>query len=142
MTQSHRSELHIVVTDGWPKGYRNLTQLAGENGWHVHFLTTGTAALRFARPHCADLWMINLSLPDMSGFELLEILRNRDVGVPVFVIADQPNPEDESRACRGGASLYLCKDATKSIDCRPLLERFANIRRAGEHSSVTVSGVI
>jgi DNA-binding response OmpR family regulator len=139
MTQSHRSELHIVVADRRPKSYQNLTHLAGDYGWHVHFLTTGAAAIQFARPRCADLWMINVRLPDMSGFELLEILRERAVGVPVFIIADHPNADDENRACCGGASLYLCKDTAQSIDCKPLLERFTDHRDVHARSPCSVS---
>ena len=122
MVRSLRSQSHIVVTDARPKDYRDLGLLAGEYGWHVHFLTGGRAAIQFARPSSADLWMINVRLPEMSGFDLMEIVRDRVPGVPVFLVADQYDSEEERRACRYGAALYLCKDSTRSIDCKPLLE--------------------
>jgi DNA-binding response OmpR family regulator len=122
MVRLLRSQSHIVVTDARPKDYRDLALLAGENGWHIHFLTDGRAAIQFARPRAADLWMINVRLPEMSGFDLLKIVRDRVPGVPVFLVADRYDSEEERRACGCGAALYLCKDATRSIDCKPLLE--------------------
>jgi DNA-binding response OmpR family regulator len=116
------SQSQIVVTDPRPNDYRGLTRLAGEHGWHVHFLTCGRAAIPFARPRAADLWMINVRLPEMSGFDLLEIVRGRVPGVPVFLVADRYDSEEERRACGCGAALYLCKDANRSIDCKGLLE--------------------
>ncbi len=123
MVRPLRNQSHIVVTDARPKDYRNLAQLAGEYGWHVHLLTSGRAAIQFARPNSADLWMVNVRLPEMSGFDLLEILRDRVPGVPVFLVADEYHSDDERRACGCGAALYLCKDAARTIDCKPILER-------------------
>lgn len=122
MSRSLRSQSHIVVADARPKDYRNLALLAGENGWHLHFLTSARAAIQFGRPSHANLWMVNVSLPDMAGFELLEALRDRVAENPVFVVADRYDAEDERRACRIGAALYVVKDASGSIDCKPLLE--------------------
>jgi DNA-binding response OmpR family regulator len=122
MSRSLRSQSHIVVADARPKDYRNLALLAGEHGWHLHFLTSARAAIQFGRPSYASLWMVNVSLPDMSGFELLEALRDRVAENPVFVVADRYDADDERRACRNGAALYAVKDAAGSIDCKPLLE--------------------
>jgi DNA-binding response OmpR family regulator len=132
MVRSLRSESHIVVTDARPKDYRDLSLLAGEYGWHVHFLTSGRAAIQFARPNCADLWMVNVCLPEMSGFDLLEILRDRAAGAPVFLVADHYDSEEERRACGCGAALYLCKDSNRSIDCKRLLELLIAESRVGE----------
>ena len=141
MVRSLRSQSHIVVADARPNDYRDLSLLAGEYGWHVHFLTNGRAAIQFARPSCADLWMVNVRLPEMSGFDLLEILRERAAGTPVFVVGDHYNPEDERRACRHGAALYLCKDATRSIDCKSLLELLMTDPRVDPRSVPVVSQV-
>ena len=114
----------IIVVDPSPQDYDGLPQLANKHTWQLHFLTSGRTAIRFAN-RAVDLWMINVSLPDMSGLELVEMLRDRARGTRVFVIADQYTPDDERRACRCGADLYLCKDASKSISCEPLLEQLA-----------------
>ncbi|HEY1599435.1 MAG TPA: response regulator [Pirellulales bacterium] len=123
------SESHIVVIDPCPKDYRDLTALAGEHGWSVHFLTSGRAAIQFAPRGHPALWMINVHLPDMLGFDFLEMLRELAVAARLFAIADHYDAEDERQACFRGADLYLCKDATRSIDCKPILKSLVTEKR-------------
>jgi DNA-binding response OmpR family regulator len=112
---------HIVVVDSRPADYHNLPRLAGEQGWHIHFLTSARAAIRFAKSAGVDLWMIGVQLADMSGFELFETLRGQLVGKPVFIVSDEYDPEEERRACRCGAALYLCKSASGVVQGDALL---------------------
>jgi DNA-binding NarL/FixJ family response regulator len=132
---------HIVVIDAHPNDYRDMTLLAGTYNWNLHFLTTGAAALHFAPRGHPALWMINVRLPDMSGFDLVEMLRDEGVPGRVFAVADEYRAADESQACRYGADLYLCKDVVRLIDCAPILktlavENFSHSRRkhAGSHA--------
>lgn len=122
MHRSLEPQTHIAVADPRPRDYRDLTQLAGEHGWHVHFMTTGGAAIQLARRGYPALWMINTRLPDMCGFELVELLRVEAREPRVFAVADQYRAEDERHACQRGADMFLCKDAARLIDCRPILE--------------------
>ncbi|MCC7084804.1 MAG: response regulator [Pirellulales bacterium] len=139
MPHSLPSQSHIVVADSRPKDYRNLTVVAGEHGWHVHFLTSARAAIHFGRPSCTSLWMVNVTLPDMSGFELLDVLRERVAETPVFVVADRYDIDDERRACRNGAALYVVKDAAGAIDCRPLLEVLIGRQMTAERHTPVVA---
>jgi DNA-binding NarL/FixJ family response regulator len=134
MTVPLASQSHIVVADPRPHDYQQLAALAGRYGWHVHLLTNASATLRLARSTPAALWMVNSRLPDMSGFDLLEMLREQLKSARVFIVADRYDPEHESRACRIGAALYVCKAASGSFDCATLLDALADTRAvAAEH---------
>lgn len=133
MARALQSESQIVVVDSQPRDYHDLASLAGEQLWHIHFLTTARAAVTFLRQARADLWLINVWLPDMSGFALHEILRDQVAGTPAMIISDYYDAEDERLACRGGAVLYLCKDPAHSIDSRLLLELLATHDRRSTH---------
>jgi DNA-binding response OmpR family regulator len=113
---------HIVVVDSRPIDYRNLPRLAGEYGWHVHFLTNARAAVRFVKSSGIDLWIIGVRLPDMSGFELFEMLRDQLLGTPVFIVAEQYDADEERRACSCGATFYLCKGASGVIQGDALMD--------------------
>jgi CheY-like chemotaxis protein len=121
-----RFQSHVVVADPRPRDYRNLTLLAGDFGWHVHLLTTGAAALQFARRNVVDLWLINCRLGDMSGFDLVEMLRDLSIRAPVFLVGDRYDADEERQACAGGVDLYLCKDAEQALDCQVMLAAAAN----------------
>lgn len=126
MPHTLRAQSHIVVVDPAPTAYRGLVSLAEDHHWHLHFLTTAGAALRFVGRMPVDLWMIHVSLPDMSGFDLYEILRARAVQSAAFIISDQYDAAHERRACALGAPLYLCKDAAHSLDCSALLKELTD----------------
>jgi CheY-like chemotaxis protein len=75
----------------------------------LQFLCCGRDALRLSQAQQVDLWVVHLSLPDMSGLELCEMLRAR-LGRPViYVVGDEYRPEDERAARARGASLFGCK---------------------------------
>ena len=77
MTVFLTSQSHIVVVDPRPHNYHELAALASHNGWHIHLLTNASATMRLARSTHVALWMINVRLPDMSGFDLLEMIRDQ-----------------------------------------------------------------
>lgn len=103
---------------------------AGERGdVGLHFCVDGGSALRMARRFRADVWLVAVDLPDMSGLDLLEMLMPAVAqggvdplrgGAPisldrigmerrtgVFVVSDAYSFEDEQRALRAGAAGYL-----------------------------------
>lgn len=121
-----RSQSHIVVVDPRPQDYRDLAVLAATHGWHFHFLTSARAAIRFSRLSPAALWMINMSLPDMSGLDLLEMLRHTMAKTPMLIVADDYKPESEALACSRGAALFRCKGPGPSLDCKALLTSFVD----------------
>ncbi|MFM7206673.1 MAG: hypothetical protein ACKO4T_08400 [Planctomycetaceae bacterium] len=115
----------------------------GEVG--LHFCVDGVSALRMARRFRADVWLVALDLPDMSGLDLLEMLvplvsqgrvdphrggavrdaAEADGTEPrsgVFVIADAYALDDEQRALRAGAAGYLVAPVSLMV--------FAEARRA------------
>ena len=122
MTKGVAAEAHIVVVDSRPQDYADLATLAADRRCHLHFLTTGTAAIEFTQRKHPALWMINTRLPDIAGLDLVALLREQSVSGCVCLIGDQYHPREEQIACCRGADLYLSKDATRTIQCRPILE--------------------
>jgi DNA-binding response OmpR family regulator len=118
-----KHQAHIVVVDSHPRDYRGLTMLVGEQGWHLHFLTSGRAALRFNTGNTVELWLINVTLPDLSGIELMQSLRGRN-DARFFIVANSYEPRYEREACEQGADLFVCKDANNRLDCKAMLELF------------------
>ena len=64
------------------------------------------AALATQRPDCA---VLDLHMPNVTGFDVLTQLAEMRAGVPVVVITGQDSPDAEANAKRGGASAYLRK---------------------------------
>jgi len=98
-----------VIVDRDESSFRQLLDSSPTPAPTVCFVPDGRSALRTPRGPHDRMWMINSWLPDMSGCDLLEMLRDRLEGLPVVICSDRYAVEDELRACRAGATLFLCK---------------------------------
>ena len=80
--------------------------------FHVVEAADGRTALgRLTEEDYFDLIILDLMLPDMSGFQVSESVRNspRHRQVPILVVSARTLPEDRAEAEQAGASGYLVK---------------------------------
>ena len=99
----------LVVED--EKTEARLLQLNLESaGFAVHTEGTGGAALRYAAEHPLDLVILDLKLPDISGYEVCRQLRKtRPEGVLTLMLTGLVQPIDQLRGFAFGADAYLTK---------------------------------
>ena len=73
--------------------------------------TDGTTARRMLREQAFDLVLLDLGLPDIDGFSLLEEIRNADATaeLPVFLLTGRARVDEKVRAFELGAVDYLTK---------------------------------
>ena len=99
----------IVIVDATPSDYTDLVRLADESDLSVRFLRTGGEALQAAGKFQPGLWIVNVRLPDMSGFDVVETLRSEGREARFFFVADAYQAEEEIRSRLLNAAAYLCK---------------------------------
>lgn len=58
-----------------------------------------------------DVVLLDLNLPRLSGFEVLEHIRNREElkRLPVVIMSGSTNTEEIDRCYKAGANSYICK---------------------------------
>jgi len=107
-----------------------LDQLLHGAGFAVETSPDGRAALRAFHANPADLVVLDLSMPDLDGFETLERLRDLS-DVPVILLTARDGEIDKVRGFRAGADDYVVKPFGR----QELLARIgALLRRAPEPS--------
>jgi DNA-binding response OmpR family regulator len=95
-------------------------------GYVVEVSADGGGAVNRARSALPDLIVLDLTLPDRDGFDLLPILRSMGQ-IPVIVLTARTQREEKLRALALGADDYI----TKPFDPEELLARVrAVLRRA------------
>jgi DNA-binding response OmpR family regulator len=114
MTRDSRSSGTVIVVDSNPSDYVRLAKWARQAGMRFHQLPRGQEALQAALRVAVDLWIINVELPDMCGFELVEQLQPRRRGSKVYLVGNHYRQEDERRAVSQGVTMYLCKPARRT----------------------------
>ena len=116
----------LVVEDNQNLAEGLRTNLEFE-GHQVELVGDGTGGLIRARTRSHDLIVLDLMLPGMDGFRVLEGLRAEGVATPVLVLTARGDEADKVRGLRGGADDYV----TKPFALRELLARVeALLRRA------------
>jgi two-component system chemotaxis response regulator CheY len=84
-------------------------------GLKVFEASNGRAAINFLTNNKPDLVCLDLVLPELSGFDIITLIRRnrRFDALPVLVISARPLPEDQAQAREQGASAYLTKPFTR-----------------------------
>lgn len=70
----------------------------------------GAEALRFIADTLPDVVLMDISMPGMSGLELLDRLRVDHPGLPVLVLSMHKEEQFAVRSLKAGAAGYLTKD--------------------------------
>jgi DNA-binding response OmpR family regulator len=63
----------------------------GSEGYHVDVAADGTRAVRQMQAAAPDLIVLDLTLPDFDGFDLLPMLRQRGQ-VPIIILTARSQP--------------------------------------------------
>ena len=106
--------MRVLVVDDHP-GFRQALTSALEMVDEIEVAgqaAGGIDACREAAKISPDVVLMDLSMPDLSGFDAMERIHERDPGLPVVILTANADPEVESEAWRSGASGFVAKGTT------------------------------
>jgi len=104
-------------------------------GYLVVKASDGATAIRAFDQESPDLCVLDINMPQASGFQVCEAIRRKST-VPIMMLTVRGEEEDLVRALELGADDYL----TKPFSPRTLLARIkALLRRAGVETSAPLS---
>ncbi len=78
-------------------------------GFATQIASTGTEALHLAQTDEFDLLVLDVNLPGMDGFEVLEQLRGSGSRMPIIMLTARVELQDTVAGLEGGADDYLGK---------------------------------
>jgi two-component system response regulator RegX3 len=114
-----------------------LAYLLGKEGFEVIVADTGPTAIEQFDRHGADLVLLDLMLPGLSGTEVCRQLRTRS-NVPIIMLTAKDGEVDKVVGLELGADDYV----TKPYSSRELIARVrAVLRRQGDEDAV-VDGIL
>jgi HAMP domain-containing protein/CheY-like chemotaxis protein/signal transduction histidine kinase len=87
----------------------SIRELIGNQTAHVVEASDGSAALETLRNEPVDCVVLDLMLPDMSGFELIEKIRNENEHLPIIVYTARELSEEEEEKLNRIAQTTIVK---------------------------------
>ena len=119
--------LHLLLVEDDPKVSEFVRRSLRAEGYIVDLAATGIAAVQQFQEHQYDLVLLDLMLPELSGTQVLRLIRRSQPSMPVLVLTARDAVEDKVAHLEAGADDYL----SKPFDITELLARIkALLRRA------------
>jgi FixJ family two-component response regulator len=92
-----------------------LSRLVSSAGFAVETFRSGAEFLCSVQNHEPDCVVLDLHMPEMSGFDVQAALAGAHPAVSVVVITGHDTPESRARAVQLGAKVYLCKPVSDNV---------------------------
>lgn len=134
------TKLRVLIVDDYPDAAETACTLLSLLGHECRFATSGKDALIEAARFEPDVAILDLGLPDLSGFEVARELRRQFADKPLFLAAvtGWGQPEDRARSLAAGFDHHVLKPADRSKLTMIIQladnERSAVLSRAGERA--------
>lgn len=115
--------LSILVVDDNSAAADSLVRLLNKLGAHARAAYSGHETLGTEQLGTIDLFLLDIGMPHMDGYELVTALRKRGISAPIVALTGYGLIDDKDRAYAAGFSSHLTKPIGLN-DLYPLFEEF------------------
>ncbi|MCB0713875.1 MAG: response regulator transcription factor [Ignavibacteriae bacterium] len=108
--------IHVLIADDHHLFIQGLTALLDETPdiCFLGFASNGVEALELAETHPdADLFIMDLSMPEMDGIKTTAELKKRKSHIPVLALTQNDDGGSVARAMKAGVAGYILKTASR-----------------------------
>ena len=127
--------MRILIIEDEPRMVELLRQGLYENGYTVMTAADGVTGLEIATTYPFDAVVLDIGLPRMDGYTVMQTLRARSYSTPVLMLTARDSEDEMIRGFDLGADDYL----TKPFSFAELVARLQSITRPFRKSNDRVS---
>ena len=130
--------LRILIADDHAIVREGLKRLLGDTGegWATVEASTGFQALELMRRQPVDLAVVDLSMPGMSGLDLIRRIKSDFPRIGVLALSMHAEEQYAMRAFKGGATGYLTKEGA----CTELAAAVRTVAAGGVYVAAGLAG--
>jgi predicted GH43/DUF377 family glycosyl hydrolase len=105
----------ILFVDDDPVMRKMVAEILREEGYHVEVAEDGIDALIPLGRNKYDLLLLDINMPKMDGYQLLEKIKEENILTPVMFLTARDSEEDEIKGLKLGAVEYIRKPFSTHI---------------------------
>ena len=111
----------ILIADDEPNIVTALEYLLRRSGYEVHIARNGDEALRQVEAHVPDLVLLDVMMPQRSGYDVCKRMRERPDWrhIKIVMLSAKGRDAEVNRGLAAGADLYV----TKPFSTREFVEK-------------------
>ncbi|MCC7535742.1 MAG: sigma-54-dependent Fis family transcriptional regulator [Deltaproteobacteria bacterium] len=130
--------IQVLVADDEPNLRRVVSAQLSRDGYDVHAVEDGAAALEVLRDHHIDLVITDLRMPKVDGMAVLRHCQEHVPDVPVILITAHGTVDNAVEAVKLGAFDYVTKPFDRE-EFRHVVEKAVRSREHGKRDVVLAS---
>ncbi|CCK81398.1 response regulator [Desulfobacula toluolica] len=98
----------LLIDDSWLTR-RGLSGMISSSGHEIVEAENGMDGIKKIQDECPDCIFLDLLMPEMDGYEVLEILKEKNIKIPVIVCSADIQNTAKSKCLKLGAFDFLNK---------------------------------
>ena len=127
--------MRVLLIEDDPATAQSMELMMKSEGFNVYSTSLGEEGVDLGKIYDYDIILLDLNLPDMSGFDVLRQLRVGKVNTPIMIVSGCKDIDTKVKTLGGGADDYLQKPFHK----HELIARIhAIIRRSKGHAQSVI----
>jgi CheY-like chemotaxis protein len=130
-------DFHIVIVDDEPAVREVLGELISSLGYRVTAAASGQEALQILEKDRADLVITDLMMPQMNGWQLLKLIKQRFSYLSVFVLTGYISEEGQEMLTNNEIDGYFVKPVDRA-KLKKTLDNFRQHKKPGRTADITV----
>jgi len=128
--------MRVLLIEDDPQISKSIELILGAEGLNVYTTDLGEEGLDLGKLYDYDIILLDLNLPDMSGFDVLKKLRASRVTTPILILTGIGGLDSKVKGLGFGADDYV----TKPFHREELVARIhAIVRRSKGHSQSQIT---
>lgn len=110
-------KLQIVTVDDSSLILMTLDKILSEQGYEVKGFSKGMRALKYLKKEVPDLIILDVEMPEIDGFEMLKLIKEKEElkNVPVIFLTSNNGQNEVIDAIKGGAKDYIIKPINEEL---------------------------
>ncbi len=130
----------VLIVDDDESVQTMLYKVIRSNGLNAEIASSGEEAVKLASRKHFDLILLDVNMPGMDGFQVVQLLRSRDIQTPIIIVSGRQEDYDTLYGLDIGADDYVTKPFNPIVLGAKVKALIRRSKGTGETETIITAG--